>query len=166
MQFSEGAVHLVGALRPDRGPSGSERRPVDREVIGPEHGRVRSGPDRLDNIITVPDRISRLFGNTLEALHATPPTRLLRSSRPPATDPLHPSRERSLHMGMLSSFDGVCMSMPLQPRPRQSVRREVQCPHAWICHGSQAASPQEAEFLADRVQPATAPRSSQRRFRR
>ncbi len=84
----------------------------------------------------------------------------------PTTDPLHPSRERSLHMGMLSSFDGVRMSMPLQPRPRQSVRREFQSPHAWTCHGSQAASPQEAEFLADRVQPATAPRSSLRRFRR
>jgi hypothetical protein len=120
----------------------------------------------LDNIITVLDRISRRFGNTLEARHATPPTRSLRSSRSPATNPLHPSRECSLHMGMLSSFDGVRMSMPLQPRPRQSVRREAQCPHAMICHGSQAASPQEAEFLADRVQPATAPRSSLRRFHR
>jgi hypothetical protein len=73
---------------------------------------------------------------------------------------------RFLQIAMLSSLDGVRMSMPLQPRPRQSACPEAQCPPAGICHGSQSAAPQEGEFLADRVQPATAPRSSLRRFRR
>ncbi len=58
----------------------------DRGVVG-EHAiemteRLGANVTVLDNIITVLDHIARRFGNTLEALHATPPTRLLRSSRP------------------------------------------------------------------------------------
>ena len=49
VQLSEGVSHLVGALRSDRGPSGSDRRPVNREVAGPEHRSVRPGLDRLDD---------------------------------------------------------------------------------------------------------------------
>ena len=49
----------------------------------------------LDHNITVLDCLSRRFGNTLEALHATTPTRLLRSSRPPATDPSPPGKRAS-----------------------------------------------------------------------